>query len=76
MATEIWLAITSVLTSIVAVMFMMGYKDISRRILKLEKQDAKLYAAILTLLIAKTTDTDAVANALHGLLTNGVEHQV
>jgi hypothetical protein len=53
-------------------MFMLGFRDMSRRINKLEKQDAKLNAAIMTLLISKADDHAAVASALHGLLTNGI----
>lgn len=73
MTESVWLAIVSVLLTLVGTLTTLGYKDICRRILKLEKQDARLNAAILTLLIAKDGDHDAIAAALHGLLINGIE---
>jgi uncharacterized protein YjeT (DUF2065 family) len=73
MSESIWLAVCSVLVSVIGGMFILGYRDLSVRFHKLERQDAKLNAAVLTLLIAKADDTDAIAHALHGLLTNGIE---
>jgi hypothetical protein len=80
MATEIWLAVFSVLAGIIGALCMAGYKDIGRRmretdeeIRRLAQQDSKLNAAILTLLVAKADDAEAVAHALHGLLINGIE---
>ena len=73
MSTEIWLAIVSVLITLLGSLAALGYKDIARRIGKLEKQDSKLNAAILTLLVAKSDDHEAIARALHGLLSNGIE---
>ncbi len=48
-------------------------KLVLQRITELKKQDAKLNAAVLTLLVAKSDDHQAIAHALHGLLTNGIE---
>lgn len=70
---DIWLFITSVLLTLVGALFSLGYKDISRRMINLEKQDAKLFAAIMILLIAKGEDHQAIASALHELISNGVK---
>jgi hypothetical protein len=76
MTESAWLAIVSVLLTVVGALFMLGYREISRRLGKLERQDEKLFAAILTLLVAKDSDHDAIARALHSLLINGVEHKI
>lgn len=68
-----WLAVCSALVTLIGVLGGLAYRDIARRLTKLEKQDAKLMAAMLTLLVAKPGDNVAIANAMHGLLTNGVE---
>jgi hypothetical protein len=78
MSIEAWLvvvvAIFTTLCGIIGTLLMLGYKDISRRIETLEHQDAKLYAATMTLCVAKSDDAAAIATAMHGLLTNGVKH--
>lgn len=51
----------------------LGYRHIISSINKLQRQDSKLFAAIITLLVAKADDANAIANALHGLLVNGIE---
>lgn len=74
MTSEIWLAVISALLSIIGVLGILAYKDFARRMSKLEQQDAKIFAAVMTLLITKPDDHTAIANALHSLLTNGVTH--
>ena len=73
MGTDVWLAITSGLLTLVGTLGSFAFIDIRARIKKLEHQDSKLSAAILTLLVAKSDDPEAIARAIHGLLTNGVE---
>ncbi len=70
--TEIWLAITSALVSVIGVLATLGYKDISRRMKALETQDGKIVSALLILLMARSTDHDAIASAMHALITNGI----
>lgn len=72
METPIWLAVISALLGIIGTLSLMGIRDIGRRIRTLENQDEKLFSAILTLLIAKTDDHDAIARAIHALLTDGI----
>lgn len=74
MSTEIWLALVSILVTLVGCLGALGYRDIARRLGTLERQDGKLIAAILTLLMAKPNDTQALAEALHGLISNGITH--
>ena len=68
MTEALWLSIISGLLSLIGTLGIIGLKDIGRRIKHLERQDAKLNAAILTLLIAKADDPNAIANALHSLM--------
>jgi hypothetical protein len=73
MSTEIWLAIMSVLFAVIGTLAGLGYRDVASRLKRLERQDSKLNAAILTLLVAKSDDSHAIAHALHGLLANGID---
>lgn len=72
MATEVWLAITSSLLAICGSLAAAGFRDVSRRLQRLERQDAKLFAALLTLLGTKSDDHTAIANAMHELLSVGL----
>jgi hypothetical protein len=76
METQVWLAIFVALLGIVGTLILMGVRDIIRRIMQLERSDEKMTAAILTLLIAKSDDPKAVAEALHALLVNGTGKMV
>jgi len=73
MSESVWLAVVSALLTLIGSLGVAGLRDIGRRIQKLEKQDSKLNSAVLTLLVAKSDDHEAIARALHGLLTNGIE---
>ena len=73
MTTEIWLSLISILLAVIGSLGTVAVKMMLQRIEKLEHQDSKLNAAILTLLVAKSDDHAAIAHALHGLLTNGVK---
>ena len=68
MSTEIWLAIVSALLTVIGCFFIIGFKDISRRLAHLETQDGKIISAVLMLLIAKAGDAVAVAEAMHALI--------
>lgn len=70
MADNLWLALVSVLVTILISLVAAGHKDISRRINLLERQDTKMHAALVMLLVAKADDSKALAEALHTLLTS------
>jgi hypothetical protein len=73
MTDSAWLGIISALLTLIGTLGAIAIKMLLQRITKLEHQDSKLNAAILTLLVAKSDDNEAIAHALHGLLTNGVK---
>lgn len=74
--TEIWLAVVSALVTAIGILGGLGYRDISRRLRATEQQNGKIISALLTLLTAKAGDVDyadAIAKAMHTLITNGIE---
>lgn len=74
--TEIWLAVVSALITTIGILGSLGYRDISRRLAATESQNGKIIAALLTLLTSKAADPDyatAIANAMHILITDGIE---
>ncbi len=75
-STDIWLAVVSALITTIGILGSLGYRDISRRLRATEYQNGKIIAALLTLLTSKATDpdyADAIAKAMHILITNGIE---
>lgn len=73
MTSEIWLIIVSGLVTLIGTLVTVMYRDISSRLAKLEKQDAKIFQALVTLLTVKGDDTQAIANAMYVLISNGVQ---
>lgn len=72
MGTEIWLAVVSALLTIIGCLFMLGFRDITRRLVHLESQDSRIIAAVMVLLIAKAGDASAVAEAMHNLINRNL----
>ena len=68
MSAEIWLCIITCLVTLIGALASLGYRDITRRIKHLESQNSVMNAAIVTILLTKTTDPETVAKAVHELL--------
>lgn len=68
MTETVWLAIASSLLTVIGLLGGLAYKDLIRRLGRLEAQNSKLNGAVLGLIIGKIADSDAVASSLHKLL--------
>lgn len=65
MSETAWLALVSSLLTAIGLLGGLAYKDTIRRPGRLEAQNEKLNAAVLSLIIGKIVDPNTVAASLH-----------
>lgn len=68
MSETAWLALVTALLTLIGSLAFLGYKDMSRRLTRLEEDLTIANAAIIALLVSRAPDVDTLAVALHKLL--------